>query len=340
MISVLLPAYNCRQWIEESLRSVASQTLPPDEILVADDASTDGTADFVEALAIPGVRLLRSERNMGISRQLNRMIGEAKGRYLARMDGDDIAHPDKFRIQIEEMRRSGVGIIGSWARRFGAVDTLHRFATDDERLKGGLLFSVPFCHPSVVIDRDRVATDLGYDPDFDLAEDYHMWLRLRHSTRYANIPRVLLNWRMHDRNAGTSSTTAPHQQRLSSTLRKGLLRDYGIECAPELFEALDRRVLAHVCSRSELATYLEALMVLYRHPAERIGCSSETMGSILVEQWDLACAFSAWEGTGVALDWARGRRRLGAGVPARNLLKFALKGVAGKASTKRQAGRG
>lgn len=330
MISVLIPAYNCLPWIEESLRSIAGQTLPADEILVADDASNDGTADFVESLAIPGVRVLRSERNMGISRQLNRMIGEAKGRHLARMDGDDIAHPDRFRLQIEAMERRNVGIMGTWCRRFGASSTEHRFAETDEMLKAGLLFSVPFCHPTVILDRDRLPKGVRYDSEFDLAEDYHLWTQLRKQTRFGNVPTILLDWRMHERNAGTAPTTAPRQKVLSTNIRKQLLGEYGIALQDREFDIVDKRAKSMELDGEELRSYAYTLKAFVDAETGRIGSTQDAMKTVALEQWDLACAFSAWNVPETPRLWMTERRRIGGRIEPRIALKLFGKSLLGR----------
>lgn len=334
MISVLIPAYNCRPWIEESLRSIIGQSHPAEEILVADDASTDETAEFVESLGLPGVRLLRSERNQGISTQLNRMIDEAKGRHIARMDGDDIAHPDRFRLQLEAISRTDTGVMGAWSRRFGASNTTHRFPDSDALLKGGLLFSVPFCHPTVFIDRDRVKCPLRYDPEYDLAEDYELWTRMRKSVRYGNVPGVLLDWRMHNRNAGTSPTTAPRQRELSTRIRLHLLGEYGITLTDEQFAILNQRALSIVLDGSSLRSYLDVLSMISSTDPAVMDTTREARTTVLLEQWDLACAFTAWKEPSTPGVWASGRRKLGGAIRPEVALKLHVKAWLGRRRNK------
>jgi len=311
MISAIVPVYNCRPWIEEALRSLLDQTVPVDEILVADDASTDGTADHIESLALPRTRVLRSEANQGISRQLNRLVAEARGRYVMRMDGDDISLPGRLERQMEIMREGGHGVVGTACRRFGEADTLHRFYTRDSELKAGLLFSVPFCHPTVLFDRDRLGDALRYDPEFDLAEDYHLWVGLRGTATYANAPEDLFRWRMHRRNAGTGATTAPVQQKLSSSIRSGLIADYGLHVPPELFQAFDDRALGRVPDFHGLERYLRFLEAFRAIAPSTIGSDRDSLDRILADQWDLACHFAAWKHRRVPLLWRTGCSRLG-----------------------------
>lgn len=310
MISAIIPAYNCRPWIEEALRSLLAQTQPIDEILVADDASTDGTADLVESLALPGVRVLRSEANLGISTQLNRLISEAKGRYLMRMDGDDISLPERLAKQMDAMHRGGFGVVGTACRRFGEADTEHRFYVTDAKLKAGLLFSVPFCHPTTLFDRDKLGDALHYDPAFDLAEDYHLWVRLRKVATFANLPEVLFHWRMHKRNAGTGATTAPVQQKLSTSIRRGLMADYGMNAPDDQFQAFDDRALGRHLDPAGLRKYLGFLGTYRDLDPEVLGSDRPSVDRILADQWTLACHFAAWKSPGVPFLWKSGCSRL------------------------------
>lgn len=330
MISAIVPVYNCRAWIEEALRSLIDQTVHIDEILVADDASKDGTADFVESLGLPGVRVLRSESNHGISYQLNRMIEEAKGRYLVRMDGDDVSLPDRLQSQLDFLSTHECGVVGTWCKRIGAAETEHRFHETDVMLKAGLLFSVPFCHPTVVIDRDLVGKELFYDEGFNLAEDYHLWSRLRKVCAYGNIPSVKFHWRLHSSNAGVSSKTAPIQQALSTRIRQDLLRDYGVELEGVAFDAFDRRALGKILEPAELSAYLEALTRISRGNATSMSTTRGALSRVLSEQWGLTCQFSAWKGLDVPLRWWNGAKALGIPAPSSTLLRLTAKSLLGK----------
>lgn len=329
MISAIVPVYNCRAWIEEALRSLLDQTVPIDEILVADDASKDCTADLVESLALPRVRLLRSEANHGISFQLNRLIGEAKGRYLVRMDGDDVSMPDRLESQLSLLSKQKCGVAGTWCKRIGAAETEHRFHEEDLMLKAGLLFSVPFCHPTVVFDRDMIGDDLFYDEGFNLAEDYHLWSRLRNRCAFGNVPAVKFHWRLHTTNAGVSSATAPIQQALSTRIRQDLLREYGVDLEGSPFEVFDARALGRTIAPARLQSYLDALLMISRGDVAKMATSKEALTLILSEQWELACQFSAWKGLRVARLWWKGAKLLGINPSPATVVRLAAKSAIG-----------
>lgn len=330
MISVLIPVRNASPWIEEAVRSVANQTIPPGEILVADDASTDGTAEILEGLDIPSLRVLRTDSNRGISWQLNRLVSVAKGRWLARMDGDDVSEPERFATQIPLMEKRGLAVCGSWSRRFGKADTLHRFAAEDPAIKCGLLFSVPFCHPSVVFDRERLGDRLRYDPEFDVAEDYHLWIRLRTAGPFGNAQRVLLRWRMHGTNAGTATDSSSIQKTRASKVRDILLSEYGLHLSSSAREALEKRSQAVVLDGPGNDRFLEALLQVSRLPEETLQSPRGIVGRVLGEHWDLSCLLSAWTVPGTARLWWRGHRALGAPASAEVAAKVVLKSLVGR----------
>jgi Glycosyl transferase family 2 len=309
MISVLIPVRNCVAWIEESLRSMANQTVSPDEILVADDASTDGTPERIESLRIPGLTLLRSASNLGISNQLNRMLELAQGRYIARMDGDDISHPKRFQKQLMAMESRSLGIVGSHVRRFGASRTRHQFGIHDSELKAGLLFSTPFCHPSVIIDRERVGS-FRYDPAFDMAEDYHLWVKLRTQATYGNVPEDLLNWRFHDRNVGVKLETAEVQRRLASDVRGMLLEAYGVSLSTSERLALEARTRSEALDLAGNQALLRALAVLSKVPEDRILAPRQAVRNSLAAQWHLSCQISAWKTPDILVLWWTGCQSL------------------------------
>ncbi|HNY32684.1 MAG TPA: glycosyltransferase family 2 protein [Fibrobacteria bacterium] len=330
MISVLVPVRNAAPWIESALRSVVGQTMEPGEILVADDASTDGTGQLVESLNLPGVRVLRTETNHGISWQLNRLVSEAKGRWLARMDGDDISLPDRFARQIDLMDRKGLAVCGTWCRRFGNADTSHHFATDDATIKSGLLFSVPFCHPSVVFDRDKLGTSLRYDPAFDVAEDYHLWTRLRFSGTFGNVPMELFHWRLHPSNAGSAPTSQGIQKSRAGKVRDLLLSEYGLEFDPATRDVIEKRCQSATLDLQDNRRFLSVLLDVSKLPESVIQASPAELARVLSAQWDLSCLFSAWSHKGTLRLWMEGRKALGTDAPVGTASKIFLKSLAGR----------
>lgn len=329
MISALVPARDCAPWIRDALQSLARQTLPPDEILLYDDGSQDETVAIAEGSGIASLRVLRGEGSGGISRALNQMLSRTEARYIVRMDADDVAEPDRIESQMRRLERGDLAVVGSWARRFGRSDTLHQFAEDDAELKAGLVFASPFCHPSVVLDRQRLrdASKLVYDPEFDGAEDHDLWIRLRHEGRYGNLPRVLLRWRLHTQNAGSHPEKLSRQLGVQARLRSRLLEEMGVVMDAPMSAAFEARCAAQTLDLAGQARYLDALHALSQGSPSFLGAPREVFLALLGTHWDLSCHMAAHQVRGIPSLWRKGRARLGLGAPAGTYAKLALKSL-------------
>lgn len=109
LVSIIMPAYNCADYIVESIRSVQSQTYRNWELIIADDKSTDGTVDIVRVMAEDDnrIRLLETDRNLGPAAARNRAMDVANGNYIAFLDSDDVWYPDKLQKQLAFMEANG-----------------------------------------------------------------------------------------------------------------------------------------------------------------------------------------------------------------------------------------
>lgn len=312
MISVFVPARNASPWIRESLESLLGQSLPPREILVADDASEDGTADIAESIGSPLIRVLRCDTPEGISRNCNEMIRQAKSRYLARMDADDIALPDRFALQMARFRSSDVTVLGSWARRFGAAETLHAPPADDASIRAHLGLSSPFVNPTAMFDRTALGDDIFYDPDIPFGADYDQFARLRHRAKFGNLAQVTLLWRLHERNAGTDPATRVLQNQTVARVRGRVWKDHGVSLDEAETSALDRLVRLPLPRRSESGPLLSAFRKALAHPASiELWAPRPALRAMFLSQWNYFCQVRAWGDPGILPVWRRGIRDLG-----------------------------
>src|SRR5258708_31135231 len=95
LVTIILPVYNQQDFIKESIKSLLAQTYPNFELIVIDDASTDGTFNLIKEFVDSRIVIIRNERNEGLSASVNKGIRLAKGEYIARMDADDISLPQR-----------------------------------------------------------------------------------------------------------------------------------------------------------------------------------------------------------------------------------------------------
>jgi glycosyltransferase involved in cell wall biosynthesis len=207
VISAIVPTFNRAELLVRALRSIAAQTLRPDEVWVVDDGSTDGTAERV-AREFPSVRCVRQE-NRGVSAARNRGIASARGEWLAFLDSDDEWQPTKLEEQMDALGRSpGARFCHTdeiWIRNGRRVNPGRRHAK-----RGGWIFRdcLPLCaiSPSAALMHRSVIERVGpFDESLAACEDYDMWLRVccRYPVVLAKEPLVV----KHGGHAGQLSTT-------------------------------------------------------------------------------------------------------------------------------------
>ena len=205
-ISVVLPAYNAESHLEEALRSVLGQTERDIELIAVDDGSTDSTGELLDraALADPRVKPIHAS-HQGLVPTLNRGLSESRGEYVARMDADDIAYPDRLRLQRDLLnRRPELGLVGCRVDYLGDsrrnrglalfVDWTNSLV-DPEAISLGRFVESPLIHPSVMFRRALIERHGAYR-EGPFPEDYELWLRwLEASVGMAKTEQVLLGWR-------------------------------------------------------------------------------------------------------------------------------------------------
>ena len=181
MFSVIIPVYNRRDLVSRAIRSVLEQQGPDREIIVVDDASTDGTADQVRAEFGGAVELVIMEQNGGVSAARNRGIEQAKGEWIALLDSDDEWLPGKLTRQAAALRESGLLVCHTdeiWIRDGVRVNP-HKH----HRKYGGDIFlkALPLCvmsPSSIAIHREVFAAVGLFDEQLPACEDYELWLRI------------------------------------------------------------------------------------------------------------------------------------------------------------------
>jgi hypothetical protein len=212
-VSVLLPVRNGEEFLAPALDSVLSQTLAELELIVVDDGSTDSTADILAGYEDPRMRVVQGQ-GKGISRALNLALQHSTAPYVARMDADDESLPERFARQVSAMDADpALGLIASSFEVIdpdGAHVAYRGVPLDDGALRSTLTGWSPFCHGSVMMRRAVLMSAGGYDPGWEPAEDYELWVRLAQQTRFAALPEVLYR---HRSSPGGVSATRGERQR-------------------------------------------------------------------------------------------------------------------------------
>ena len=182
LVSVILTAYNAEKYIGYAIDSILGQTLSNFELFIVDDGSKDSTKAIIKTFSDERVVSIFNKTNRGQSYSRNLAVANARGKYIAIMDADDIAYPTRLQKQVEFMEQNQhISLCGSWAHLIdegGKINGIKKGPDKDIEIKFRLLFYCPIIHPSVMwrkAEFDRLGLD--YDSHFVYAQDFDLWTR-------------------------------------------------------------------------------------------------------------------------------------------------------------------
>jgi glycosyltransferase involved in cell wall biosynthesis len=202
VVSVLMPVYNAGRFLAPAIESVLAQTFSDFELVAVDDGSSDGSGNMLAELSARDARIrVLSQRNQGIVATLNRALELARAPLVARMDADDLSRPDRFEKQITYLREHPeVAVLSGAMDLIDAKGTYLRtavFPTAPDAIRNELDRRNCVAHPAVMARTEMLRAVGGYRKTAQHAEDYDLWLRISEGGRIANLPDVLLSYRMH-----------------------------------------------------------------------------------------------------------------------------------------------
>jgi glycosyltransferase involved in cell wall biosynthesis len=198
-ISVIMSVHNGNQYLEESIKSILIQTFTNFEFIIINDGSTDNSGEIINSFHDQRIIAIHNQVKSGLAESLNKGFEMSRGKYLARMDSDDISLPERLSFQVRFMENhDDIGICGSWIQTFGGNKIGYYFPILHDEIRCNLLFSPQLAHPSVIIRKEIFDKwRLIYDKSCLEAEDYDLWQRASSVVKFANIDRILLLYRRH-----------------------------------------------------------------------------------------------------------------------------------------------
>lgn len=204
LVSVVMPAYNSEKYIAEAIESILNQTYKNFEFIIVNDGSTDNTLKIIKKYAKKDkrIKVINNKENLKICKSLNRGITSSKGKYIARVDSDDISLPERFEEQVDFLEKNKeAGVVGADMQIFNGLTkeniSIRKYEKTDEKLRKTIFFYSPFAHPAVMI-RKRVLEDLGqYNEEYHDCEDLELWFRIGSKYKFANINKILIKYRFH-----------------------------------------------------------------------------------------------------------------------------------------------
>lgn len=226
-ISIVMPIYNAKDYLDESIESILSQTFTDFELIIVDDGSTDISVKIVNSYKDKRIRLLRNSHNF--IKTLNLGVEASNGKYIVRMDADDFMLPQRLEVQFNYMEDNpDIDVCGSWMETFGTHSQISKTIVDHNDIAILLLKNNYLFHPTVIMRRESLQRYKSYPhlykSRYIYAEDYKLWTDLiKSGFRFANIPEVLLRYRI---SQGQTSDRHNKRQRKTTLLIQQQYSEY------------------------------------------------------------------------------------------------------------------
>lgn len=246
-ITVLMPVYNAQRFLREAIDSVLQQSFKPFEFLIIDDGSTDCSAEIIESYRDPRIRFVRNVRNQGITPTLNKGISLASCELIARMDADDISHPQRLQKQFGYMKRNpACALLSTWARvvsEDGKFIRLERYRHNFYYFN--LTFECWMYHPTIMFRKSAVEQIGMYTMAY--SEDYDLFWRMSTRFKIANLSEALVDYRISSTSLNTvlkkTEYEIANQQNVLRNIRYYMgddlvLSDAALECLRHNFRPI------------------------------------------------------------------------------------------------------
>jgi glycosyltransferase involved in cell wall biosynthesis len=265
-ITVLMPVYNCELYIQEAVESILNQTYRDFEFLIIDDASSDQTVSIIKKYNDARIQLIEKPLNTGYTNSLNYGLTIAKGKYIARMDGDDCSFPQRFAKQVSYLEANPDVVLCGTAYKIIGNDKKLGFPEDHNAIKLALLRGNCIAHPSVMI-RKQPLDDFSiiYDTTKEPAEDYDMWVRLISIGKLYIIQDVLLEYRIYS--TQVSKKRAKEQKENDSRIKFQLL-DY----LDLIIDTDERDLLTKFFEKKEVIDFRD--IKIFKHLQKKLSISN------------------------------------------------------------------
>ena len=238
-ISVLMSVYNGEKYILDAIKSVLNQSYVNFEFIIIDDGSTDNTLSIIKSFSDNRIKLIQNKKNLGLTKSLNIGLEAAAGKYIARMDADDICDPERLSLQLNYLNNHPeIGVLGTDIELINKVGkkfnskknikslNIHNsiaYIFNTQKPKSHnlciwyLLFKNCFYHPTVIFKKDVIIEAGGYKAK--RSEDLDLWSRLFLKTKFANLKSSLLYHRIHDTQTSLDRSSKEFNERIEARKR-------------------------------------------------------------------------------------------------------------------------
>lgn len=239
LVSVLMSVYNGGSFLPDAIESILKQTFSDFEFIIINDGSTDASENIIKLYKDERIVYINNESNQGLITSLNNGLKVAKGKYIARMDADDISIDNRLELQVQKfIDNPNAIVVGSdYYLLSGTKLSYIKNTNDSDYNKAVLFFSPSFCHPTVMMKNVFNEKDIFYNWDYKHAEDYKLWTDLFSLGEFLNVDKALLKYRSHDTQISTKNKEA--QLNVSKKIREGFCKKLNFSLSEEQLATLN-----------------------------------------------------------------------------------------------------
>ena len=228
-LTVILPVYNGETYLSKCIDSILNQTFEDFEFLIIDDCSNDSSVSIINNYKDLRIKLISNNKNLGLTKTLNKGLKVASGNYIARIDQDDFSNKDRLFKQMEYLNNSPkTKLIGSSCNIIDENDKIIKSIkcpTSRKNILKKFVKSNPFLHSSVIFDKKTALNLGGYPESFVHAQDFSLWYSITSNNEVYNMPDKLINIRWHKERATLSDINKKHIKNDSIRVYKQALRN-------------------------------------------------------------------------------------------------------------------
>jgi glycosyltransferase involved in cell wall biosynthesis len=220
-VSIVMPVYNGEEFLKSAIESILKQTFIAFELIIINDGSTDDSEVIIQSFSDERIRYINHVKDRGLVAALNTGISVAIGKYIARMDADDICLPNRIAAQFEFMEQyPNVVLLGTQLQVLGGGKISHMYCESDE-LKASLLIGASFAHPTVMLRKSTIVeNNLKYEEAYLHAEDYSLWSQICQYGDIRNLNEIGIQYRKHPK-----QITCVYSEQMRQTSRR-IRKDY------------------------------------------------------------------------------------------------------------------
>lgn len=248
-ISILMSVYNTKEkYLRKAIESMLSQSFKDYEFIIFNDCSDESTTAILREYQDQRIKLIENAENRGLTKNLNTGIMMAQGKYIARMDADDISMPERLKTQYTYMERHpDVDILGGEVIWDKVKDVCCRYLPQEWRRVTFLFHNCGIFHPTAFFRTSFLKENkIFYNEEYDKTQDYELWTRALRVGKLAVCREIVLYYRRHDAQISAAAGTKSRQQELDARVRKNLLTELIPEASEDEYDQLldlDKEIL-------------------------------------------------------------------------------------------------